>query len=150
MIDTLCAWCFRSIKVYPSKYGVNNYCCASCRKAAMSMRDKENNPKLMTDAVRKKLHDSRLGSGEGKTYEKTYGRHTHRVVAESMLGRHLIPGEVVHHIDGDKRNNSPENLMVFSSQSEHAKWHAAQKKKEVMPDAFQAASVPGACDQLDS
>lgn len=35
------------------------------------------------------------------------------MVAERMLGRKLKPGEVVHHIDGNKRNNAPENLMVF-------------------------------------
>jgi HNH endonuclease len=29
----------------------------------------------------------------------------------------------VHHIDGNIRNNTPENLMVFSSQKEHAEWH---------------------------
>lgn len=32
-------------------------------------------------------------------------------------------GEVVHHIDRDKRNNAPENLEVFSSQKEHALLH---------------------------
>ena len=26
-------------------------------------------------------------------------------------------------IDGDKRNNHPDNLMIFSSQSVHVKWH---------------------------
>ncbi len=64
-----------------------------------------------------------MNSGEGKTYTKFYGRHEHRVVAEQLLGRPLCPGEVVHHIDGDKRNNRPENLRVFASQAEHAKFH---------------------------
>ena len=85
----------------------------------------------MTPEVRAKLRQARLGKGEGLTYEKTYGRHTHRVVAEQMLGRPLRKGEVVHHIDENKRNNSPENLMVFSSQKEHAKWHAEHKGGEV-------------------
>ena len=65
-----------------------------------------------------------MNSGEGKTYTKFYGRHEHTVVAEQLLGRPLRPGEVVHHIDGDKRNNRLENLRVFSSQAEHAKFHA--------------------------
>lgn len=47
----------------------------------------------------------------------------HRVVAEKMLGRPLRPGEVVHHKDGDKHNNDPENLMIFKSQKEHVKYH---------------------------
>jgi len=77
----------------------------------------------MTAGTREKLRQSRLGTGQGKTYAKRFGRHEHRIVAEQMLGRPLRPGEVVHHIDGNKRNNAPENLMVFASQAEHALWH---------------------------
>ena len=47
----------------------------------------------------------------------------HILVAKSKLGRPLYGNEVVHHIDGNKLNNSPENLMVFNSQREHDKWH---------------------------
>jgi hypothetical protein len=50
-------------------------------------------------------------------------RHAHRVVAEQVLGRALLPGEVVHHEDQNKTNNGPENLVVFPSQKEHAKHH---------------------------
>ena len=91
----------------------------------MKTLNEELNPSRMTPEVRAKLREVRLNTGDGRTYEKFLGRHTHRVVAELMLGRPLVMGEVVHHIDGNKRNNSPENLMVFSSQAEHAAWHAA-------------------------
>jgi len=78
----------------------------------------------MTTEVREKLRKARLGTGETLCYEKTYGKHTHRIVAEQILGRPLKKGEVVHHIDGCKRNNAPNNLMIFKNQKEHAKWHA--------------------------
>lgn len=61
-------------------------------------------------------------NGQGIAYVKQNGRHQHRIVAEQMLGRPLVKGEVVHHIDGDKHNNSPENLAVMT-QSEHIKLH---------------------------
>jgi hypothetical protein len=77
----------------------------------------------MTPETKEKLRNHRLGCGEGKSYTKLYGRHEHRVIAEYMLGRELLPDEIVHHIDGDPRNNAPENLFVFSSQSEHAAHH---------------------------
>lgn len=47
----------------------------------------------------------------------------HRLVARGILGRPLVGGEVVHHIDGDKTNNAPDNLQVFTSQSEHMRHH---------------------------
>jgi hypothetical protein len=50
------------------------------------------------------------------------GRHEHRVVAEQKLGRKLITGEIVHHIDGDKLNNDPSNLEVLTA-AEHMRRH---------------------------
>lgn len=45
----------------------------------------------------------------------------HRLVMEKKLGRLLLRSEVVHHIDGDTANNSPENLMVFGENKSHLK-----------------------------
>lgn len=36
----------------------------------------------------------------------------HRHVMEKTLGRYLNDGETVHHIDGNKVNNNPENLQL--------------------------------------
>ena len=44
----------------------------------------------------------------------------HRQLVSSFLGRPLLPGEVVHHRDGDTRNNARENLLVLPSQRYHA------------------------------
>ena len=43
----------------------------------------------------------------------------HRHVMQQKLGRPLHPDEVVHHIDGNKKNNHPDNLQLFASQADH-------------------------------
>lgn len=144
-IEIRCDWCGKAIRRYPCQMKAHNFCSRDCL-AAFSSKDKNPdgysdlkdytnisvhctnmnqtlNSKRMTPGTRGKLRYARLGTGEGRTYTKVYGRHEHRVVAEQMLGRPLKPGEVVHHLDGNKRNNAPENLMVFASQAEHVLWH---------------------------
>ena len=44
-------------------------------------------------------------------------------VSSPGLGRPLKKGEVVHHKDGNPRNNLIDNLEVLGSQVEHAKLH---------------------------
>lgn len=53
----------------------------------------------------------------------------HILVAEQTLGRPLTTDDHVHHIDGDKTNNSPDNLLVLSN-SEHQKLHAAMMRSK--------------------
>ena len=52
----------------------------------------------------------------------------HRLVMEKILGRRLKPDEIVHHIDFNKQNNSPENLQLVD-QEEHRRIHNFQTKE---------------------
>lgn len=47
----------------------------------------------------------------------------HRFVAEQKIGRPLRTGEVVHHIDENRTNNNPDNLMVFKNHGDHIRFH---------------------------
>jgi PDZ domain-containing secreted protein len=58
---------------------------------------------------------------KGYSKFKDSGTYVHRWAEEKKLGRKLKPGEVVHHIDGNPLNNSPNNLKVYKNQSQHMK-----------------------------
>lgn len=58
---------------------------------------------------------------------KHAGRKLHRVLMEMKLGRPITPKEIVHHIDGDKLNNHPDNLTVMS-RGEHSALHHRERR----------------------
>lgn len=170
-VEIECDRCKKKIFRYPSQIKSHNFCSKLCL-AEYSNKEKnpdgyanlkdysgqsENmrrinqklNPSRMTPVVRKKLRELHLNSGEGRHYAKLYSRLEHRVVAERILGRPLKKEEVVHHLDFNKRNNNPDNLMIFPNNYAHMKYHAKLKKflnrgvidewvvEEVLPDGIQ-------------
>ena len=54
-------------------------------------------------------------------------RHEHIVVAERIFGGPLPMGYVVHHKDGNRLNNAPENLVICTSQAEHLAIHRRER-----------------------
>lgn len=142
-----CSWCGKLVKRYESEIGKHVFCCGNCRSKFISKKtnpvsykrhphlskyNKITNPSKMTEEIKAKLRWKRFGTGQHKSYPKLYGRHIHRIVAEAVLGRKLKRGEVVHHIDGNRLNNRPENLLVLPNQAEHAKLHGLLNRGDAL------------------
>lgn len=79
----------------------------------------------------------------------------HRLVGESILGRPLARGEVVHHEDEDRTNNQPWNLRVMSQaahRSHHAKKVAAANlapiTRDMVAEALEGRSLKNAARLL--
>lgn len=141
-----CDWCGMKFEKCPSVIKRHNFCCRSClanfsnkannpnryhelknytgQSMNMAAINRRMNPSRMTVEVRAKLRHTHLRpEHNGRTYAKYYGQVYHRMLAEKQLRRKLRKDEVVHHIDGDRRNNFPENLMVMTK-SEHSSLYA--------------------------
>lgn len=55
----------------------------------------------------------------------------HRIVVENVLGRLLKPDEIVHHKDGNRKNNHPDNLEVMNRNS-HSSIHGFLRGRKMV------------------
>mgnify|MGYP003584425026 CR=1 FL=1 len=116
-ITVICDTCGREFDKWPclvtKNVNLKHYCNAKCRKSAMKLGKTSYGFKRTTGSP---LNPYRRCMKNGKyVYE-------HRWLMEQKLGRPLLKREHVHHINGNPKDNSLENLELLS-RSDHAKIH---------------------------
>lgn len=134
-ITLKCDNCCKEYKTSPSKAKCKrHFCCNKCRLFWLSIHVKNNVNIKGHSKGHKAPHLTAFnlvcGSFEdnGTRYKEISGKREHRLIIEKIIGRKLRSDEIVHHIDGNKLNNSPNNLMIVTK-SEHAKIHAEMKRQ---------------------
>ena len=148
-----CNVCAKEFITYPSKIKLNRgkYCGKECALSITSMVLKINGKKTRFLKSRKPHNftgKSFTGSGYVEIYKPDHPFKTkrgyvreHRLVMEEHIGRYLEKEEQIHHLNGNKKDNRIENLIIVSHQ-EHLKIHGPlilkrwAKRKVVVPNVL--------------
>lgn len=140
-----CDWCGAAFYKPLSRLRDNNFCSADCRNRWLGKQNIEVRNVPGHSAGHKAPHLTALNQRRNplgrvaKRPTRGASSATYRKVAEEMLGRELRPGEVVHHINGDRSDNRPENLAVLPER-EHRRlhMHLACRKLELQDEGDDA------------
>lgn len=109
-VTLTCPKCGREFEVSPpSEARRRRYCSTDCARWTGGRLPEPRKRSLTVDGY----VNVYLPPGQRPPGAERYTRHAeHRVVMARVLGRWLKPNEVVHHINGDRIDNRPENLQL--------------------------------------
>lgn len=116
--------------------------CGYCMRCMYKLRD---GAKYKGDETGKYIDKDGYVVLKGKPYREhpnynNAGVLEHHYVMSQKIGRGIAPNEVVHHIDGNKRNNDISNLQLMTAE-EHAKLHSQEKVKHLWHDYYNRGNL---------
>ena len=128
-----CLVCDKDFYLCKSQYNKNIRCCS--KKCSGLNKKGKSTPNTGSPGNLHPLWNGGIGhNGKYKTIRQgmknglTYYKMEHRIIMENFIGRKLEPTEIIHHLNGEFRDNRIENLVLCKNKSEHLIIHDRMEK----------------------
>lgn len=126
-----CAVCGTPVYVKPYQEGVKKYCSVACHSESMRLDGAGGRYKTRDGYIQVYYPKHPDAGKNGMIFE-------HRLVAEQKYGRRLLRSEHIHHINGIRDENTPENIeLIAPGDHAHVSIAAGVEKRRSMREELE-------------